>query len=365
MTESKNQFKPDYLVSPGQILADILEEQSMPQKDLAERTGITTKTINEIVNGKARITPDTALRFERVLGVPASFWNNAQIKYDEHKVRLDEERKLETDLPWLSNFPFLKQMIKRGWVEEGTRPVLKLRNLLDFFSVSRIVDFDAVWVKANGAAFRMSESLKSNPYAVAAWLRQGERLAHGIHCKPFNEAGFKGALEEARKCTLIENPGAMTEKLLPLFAETGVAIVFLPELKGSKINGAVRWMLPEKAVIQLSLRHGWADIMWFSFYHEAGHLLENKSKQWRIDGFAPRGNDSENNADRFAENMLIPSKEYAKFLRDWGKTAAEIKQFADRIGIHPGIVVGRLQHEGHAPKSHYNDLRIRYHWITD
>lgn len=73
---TSNQYVPDYLVSPGEILAEYLEAYGMTQTELADRTGLTKKTINEIIRGKSPITPETALKLERSLGRPAHFWNN-------------------------------------------------------------------------------------------------------------------------------------------------------------------------------------------------------------------------------------------------------------------------------------------------
>jgi len=364
MTESKNQFQPDYMPAPGSILDDILHEQGMQQKELAKRTGFTPKTINEIIKGKARITPDTALCFERVFGTPASFWNNAQARYDEHNARLADEKLLEKEIGWLDNFKtFLKELIKRNWIKEAPRDTLQLRELLNFFSVSHVEDFECVWKTSENVAFRMSEKHDSNPFALAAWLRQGERLAHEIQCKPFDERKLKEALTQARSLTLIKDPQEMTAKLIPLMAEAGVAVIFLKELKGAKINGAINRLLPEKAVIQLSIRHCWADIMWFTFFHEAFHLLENKGKGWKIDSFAERDDEEERLVDKKAADFLIPPSEYEKFLHSWNQSADGINRFAKKIGIHPGIVAGRLQHDGKTAESNFNKgLRFRYIW---
>lgn len=86
-----NEYAPDSVSLPGDTLQEVLEDREMTQADLAERMGRPKKTVNEIIQGKTAITPETALQLERVLGVPASFWNNLERNYREHQARKEEE----------------------------------------------------------------------------------------------------------------------------------------------------------------------------------------------------------------------------------------------------------------------------------
>ena len=88
--ETANKYVPDYLVTPGEVLEDYLRYAGITQAILADRTGLSKKTINEIVKAKSAITAETALKFERTLGRPAHFWNNMERQYQEDKVRLAE-----------------------------------------------------------------------------------------------------------------------------------------------------------------------------------------------------------------------------------------------------------------------------------
>lgn len=109
--KSINQYHPDNVSPPGETLADLLDERGMSQAELAERTGRPTKTINEIVKGKAMITPETAIQFERVFGVPAEFWNNREAMYRQYLARMDEEDRLSSRVEWVKKFP-IKEMLK-------------------------------------------------------------------------------------------------------------------------------------------------------------------------------------------------------------------------------------------------------------
>ena len=184
----------------GVTLSETLEALGMSQADLAERTGRPKKTINEIVKGKAAITPETALQFERVLGIPASFWNNLERDYRETVARLEEHQRLQRHVDWLKQFP-LKAMIQQGWVEAFDDKVQQVQAVCQFFG---IVSPDQWRTMQRGAAvaFRQSCAFKSEPGAVAAWLRQGERQAQHVECAPYKAAHFKATLAEARALTV-------------------------------------------------------------------------------------------------------------------------------------------------------------------
>ena len=89
-TEPVFRYEPDYAVPPGETLAEVLEDRGMSQAELARRTGMSAKHINSILKGSASITPDTALKLERVLNIPARIWNALEANYQGHLSRLGE-----------------------------------------------------------------------------------------------------------------------------------------------------------------------------------------------------------------------------------------------------------------------------------
>ena len=90
----RNQYVPDRVTPPGEILLEKLEEIGMAQADLADRTGRTRKSVNEIIKGKAPISPEIALQLEIVLAIPARFWANADGQYREFLAREEQRRRL-------------------------------------------------------------------------------------------------------------------------------------------------------------------------------------------------------------------------------------------------------------------------------
>ena len=354
-------FEPDWAVPPGETLEETIDALGMSQVELAHRAGLTPKTINQIVKGKAPVTPATALALEKVTEIPARFWNNLERDYQEGRAKSAERERLEAEIDMLAQVP-VAQLVKRGVIAGTKDKAEQLRRVLTFFGVADRASWEDKWLTFD-AGFRQSKASKADPGASAAWLRMGEieakkpkvdpgalaawlRIgeieAKKMKCEPFSGRGFRSALRDIRGMTLLD-PEDYAPRMVERCAMNGVALVFVPEIAGARAWGACRWLAPAKAMIQLSLRYKWEDHFWFSFYHEAGHLLLHGK---RVTFIESGGGDSklESEADRFAGRFLIPRNHEKELNR---LTAlAGIQAFAARIGVHPGIVVGRLQHEG-------------------
>ncbi len=358
----ENRYVPDIVSPPGETLEELLEERRISQAELAERTGLTPKTINEIIKGKAPITPDTALLLERVLGTPARFWNNRERLYREFLTQQREYEQLKKHTQRLRMFP-VKEMMALGWIPKVTDSVEKMRGLLDFFGVASLDQWETIWLEANArAAFRQSLTFTSEPGAIAAWLRYGEITASRHKHAVFDAVLFRNTLQNIRGLTR-EAPEAFVPRMIELCAAAGVAFVPTPELPKARICGATRWLNPDLALLQLSLRYKSDDHFWFTFFHEAGHvLLHGKREVFLEDSDAAPQQEKEDQANRFASEFLIPSSLIQEFTAGSLYSYASVEEFAARLGITPGIVVGQLQHSGLIPHSHLNRLKRKFVW---
>ena len=114
----------------------------------------------------------------------------------------------------------------------------------------------------------------------------------------------------------------------------------------------------------MTIRYKWADIFWFSLYHELAHVLLHGRNVVVLEGEddTPRSIKRETQADKYAENMLISARDYKEFTNNGRYYPDDIQRFADRLGIAPGIVVGRLQNDGIVEPSWHNGLRERFEW---
>ncbi|MBF0191811.1 MAG: HigA family addiction module antidote protein [Magnetococcales bacterium] len=356
--KTKNPYLPDYLVTPGEVLNEYLEAFSMTQAELATRTGLTRKTINEIIQGIAPITPETALKLERIFNRPAHFWNNLESQYQEDYVRIKERSRLQSALEWLKRIP-VKEMIAHGWMNHFKDDTDQLEAVLRFFGIASPEQWKEVW-ETHQVAYRQTQRFETHDEAVSAWLRQGEIQAQQLECAPFDKKQFQKKLQDFRSLTTMK-----LEDFHPLLiqqcAAVGVAVVFVPELPKTGISGATRW-LGKKAVIQLSLRYKSNDHLWFTFFHEAGHILKHGRKGILIEGKGLGGQEEEE-ANLFSQDLLIPPDKLNQFLAQWNKRSLEpISRFADEIGIAPGIVVGRLQHDDVLSTEIGNLFKIKYSW---
>lgn len=360
----QNQYTPDYVSPPGETLEEILEEKGMSQAELAERTGRPKKTISEIINGKAAITPETALQLERVLGVSASFWNNRERQYREALAHQEENKRLKNQVSWLKQIP-VRDMTEQQWIQFYEDKVTQLREVLNFFAVASPEQWEEIWGKTLTVNYRKSKTFESDDSAVVAWLRKGEIDAESIICADYDASKFKKALQKIRTLTL-ERPEVFQPEMVKLCANSGVALVFVPQLPKTRTCGATHWLNSKKALIQLSLRYKTNDHFWFSFFHEAGHILLHGKKDVFLEGKDIHDNskqDKETEADNFAADLLIPPDEFRQFIESRQRFSKEaIKQFASLIGIAPGIVVGRLQNDKKLQRSHCNDLKQRFEW---
>lgn len=352
-------FKPNIAIPPGETLKECLENIGMTQAELSKRTGLSTKHISEIINGKTPITQETSLKLENVLGIPASFWNNLEANYQETKARLEAEKEIENEQAIAKDIPY-NHIAKLGWVETTRNLKEKVKNLRSFFGVASLKYLPDVYC----AAYRKADKGKASPLALATWLQKGEIEARKIHTEPFDKKKLMSHIEDFRALTK-ESPEIFEPKLKSLCASCGIALVLLPHIPKTYAHGATKWLSSDKALLQLSLRGSYADIFWFSFFHELGHIILHGKKQIFIEQKDNMNNVKlEAEADKFASNTLIPEKKYKAFIRNNNFTRESIISFADHLNLHPCIVIGRLQHDKILKFSDYHDLKPRFIWKT-
>jgi addiction module HigA family antidote len=352
-------YDPDFAVAPGQTLQETIDALEMDQRELAQRTGLSVKHINQVIKGVASITQDTAIRLERVTGVPARMWNSLEADYRERLARLAERSQMQENLDWLKTIP-VKELIERGKIREQPDPVSLLEEVLRFFGVANVAAWKEGWEKPQ-FAFRKSLAFEGQTGPMATWLRLCELEAAGVRCKVFGKARFQNALRDIRSLTFA-GPDEFVPAMQARLADAGVAVVLVPEIKGAPVSGAAKWLTAGKAMIGLNLRGKSDDRFWFTFFHEAGHLLLDSKKQTYID-VDSADDPREEQASQFAANFLIPPNRAGELTKL--KTYDDVRAFARSVGIAPGIVVGRMQHEGIVKFSQFNELRTKLHWASE
>lgn len=252
-------------------------------------------------------------------------------------------------------------MIKNGWIAYRKKKLDQLEEVLKFFGVASSRQLTEVW-QGYQAVYRQSRGISIHSEAVNAWLRQGEILVRKVLCAPFDRDRFWLTLAGIRPLTC-EVPEVFYPQLTQLCAASGVAVVFVQALPKTGVSGTTRWLEKGKAVIQLSSRYKSNDQFWFTFFHEAWHILGHGRKKVFIESGDPdgTGEGEEEEADAFARDFLIPPDQLRAFVKNWDHCSLDpISRFAEEITIAPGIVVGRLQHDQLLLNTHGNKLKIYF-----
>lgn len=361
---NESKYYSDLAIPPGEYLAEVIAELGMSKDELARRMARPAAKLSAIFSGKKVITPATALQLEKVVSVPADIWIGLENEYRLAIAKQKEQSEidhLKAETHFITKFQY-SSLAKLDYVEKKTHALDKVRQLHQYFGVTSLNNIATL--KRYQPAYRQSATgrYKSSPEALAAWLRIGELTAQKTVCPAFN----KKKLEEQMSLFLEltnKSPEEFIDNLKSRFLSAGVIMVLCPHFPRTYVNGATFWIGSDKAVLMLTIRGSWADIFWFSLFHELGHILLHSKKEIFIeeDNNSSRS-ESELAADNFASNYLIDPNKYRRFKNANAFYKTDIIQFAAELGIDPGIVVGRLQHEEVIEKKWHNDLRRRYVW---
>lgn len=354
---NKETIHSSLAIPPGEYLEEVIAEQGMTKDELARRMGRPATKLSPLFKGEKAITPETALQLELVVGIPAHIWTGLECEYRltlARNTEADDEKRLDAESSLVSKFCY-PELVKLGEVPDTRKPTERVRALQVYFGVTSLLN--VMGSLRYQAAFRCGKTGDRSPEALAAWLRLGERRAQKLSCAPYDEMRLRKMLSELRTMPKLR-PNEFESRLKAILADCGVALVICPHFPKTRAHGATFWLGREKAVLMISIRGKWADIFWFSLFHEIGHIILHGNKTIIVeDG---ETNQREEEANQFAANVLIPEDKYRRFRAQGRFHADNVTTFAAEIGTHPGIVVGRLQHDDKLHQEWLNGLRDRY-----
>lgn len=339
-----NEFRPTTVFHPGLTIGEKLEELCMGPKEFAIRTGKPEKTIIAILNGHSSITPEMAVQFEYVLKVPAHYWLNLQRHYDEFIARTELRSHLYEYYEWASQFP-IAEMVKKGWIPFCKTREEKVVALLNFFEFSSPKSWENYYFHQQlKVAFKISLVNFKSPYAVSAWLRQGQIQASKLHANAYDEKKLKQSLDDFRYI-IVDHPKDFFLQLQSICLAAGVKLVYTPCISKAPISGCTRW-LNDTPLIQLSGRFKRNDSFWFTFFHEIGHILLHGKKDIFLEDIAYSDKDmeKEKEANEFAGKQLLSKESEKAIISKLPVNEKELLELAKLYNTHPSIIVGRLQH---------------------
>ena len=358
---SITEYKESIAFHPGYYLSEILEDMGITQAEFATRLGTNTKTLSYLINGQTNITNDLAKKLSIMLGTSEELWLNLQNVYDQKLIEIEKEKDFDKQQA-VARLIDYSYFIKVAGLPKAKSINEKIENLCGYLKVADL----RIMLKPDflvNCRTGISEVNEKNIVNSRAWVQTAINCSQKIETDKYDAEKLKSHLSEIRDMT-VKEPEEFIPRMNQIFAECGVAFVLLPSLKNSGVNGAVKWVNENRVVLAKNNRRLDADIFWFSLFHEIKHVLQRKIKTTFIsyseNEMISKNEALEEDADNFATNYLIPPAALRKFAPTKYTSDEEIIRFANSIGIHPGIVAGRLQHEGIIPQNRCSKLKVKY-----
>ena len=358
---SETHFVPRWASPPGDTIREIMSTRDVGEADLLDGLGLRPHDLGDFLEGNTPMTINLADRLTGLVGGSVEFWmtRDGQYRTDLRRVAADR---------WASALP-VAEMARHGWIASPGRDWEdRIEACLEFFGVEDVY----AWEEAQSALlararFRSSASVESDDNAVAVWLRQTEVELTKIECASFDRAEFGKLLPRLRRLTLESDPSAFLPLLAAECAAVGVAVGVVKPPTRCAVSGVARRLENGNPSIALTGRYRSDDHLWFSFFHEAAHLVLHDEDAIFLDEIEPgqpepSQDSQEAEADRYAGELLVPPQfEAAVF--DARRDPLELRKLSKRLGVSIGVLIGHLQHRGALGYgSRLNKLKRRYRW---
>jgi len=348
---------PVEVFPPGDFIREELEARGWTQSDLAEIMGRPVETINRVVTGKLAVTPETARGLASAFGTSAEVWLNLESAYQLSRVRQDDD--VVTRRARLYELAPIKEMTRRGWIESSSNIDVMEQQLVRFCGLSKIDEEPRIQMAARKAT-TYSETTPS----LRAWYFRVKNLATTLIAKPYSRKALLAAIDDMRGLSTRPQEVRHVPRIL---ADAGVRFLVVEHLAKTKIDGATLWLDKNQPVVVLSLRYDRIDAFWFTLAHELSHVLRGDSLSLDSDIISASlvDNDAkveqERLADEFASTFIVPDDELEDFILRTRPlySKKKILGFAGRLNVHPGIVVGRLQHRKEIGYSHSREMLVK------
>ena len=327
---------------PGYYIKEIIDESGLTQRDFAYRLDTTPKNLSLLIRGEQSLSIDIAMKLSRMMGTSISYWLNLQNQYDaliaefRSREELAQEKKVFSvlDYKYFREYFGLPDLPRK--IEEQ---IIQVRKLLNVATLTAFRKRDmAVNFRSDTGELSEANIIKAN-----IMVQLAINIALKTNAPKFNRALFEEAVLYA--LTLTKEHGTFYPLIKEAFRKAGVIFVILPNISGSRINGATK-IVGNRIMLLVNDRRLYSDTFWFTLFHEIGHIMNG---DYGISFESERG-EQEEIADKYAEDMLIPGEQYQQFVERGRFDMRAIKEFALSIDRDPGIVLGRL----------LNDKKVSY-----
>lgn len=332
--------KTTVVVHPGKKLDLLLDDRGADLQWLAKVTGIAHSTLASFHRGKVDVNDELATALARAFDTSAGMWYEWQYVYEQQLELRDQRAEAASEIHLLEDFK-VKEAMGLGWFPHHRNRSDQVIATREFLDVQSLREFEPKLFKR----FRnIGRSRSDNVAALGMWLRKGEIEADAQSVDSYDSDLFADVLLDIRRLTR-RSPFAFLPELKELCAQAGVIFIVVESLPTVRAHGVTDWRDDGTPWIQASFKGNWLDRFWFTFFHEAAHVLQGKpepdelvdAETWRM---------HERDANQRAEDWLIPRDQWNAILRLGKFDKSDIIYQADRLGIHPGIIVNRLQWQG-------------------
>lgn len=349
---------PSQPVPPGDFIRTELKKRGWTQEDLARVIDRPIGRVNEIIQGKQGISPEIAIALAAVFGTTPEVWLEREAAYrlSQTKLNVGDMRRRAR----LHELAPIKDLQRRGWIKTTDSIEELEREVLRFFDIPDLNTEPTV-----AAAMRKTAPTKPLTTTQRAWCFRVRQIARAMRVAAFDESRLGACEKELRKIAAYPQE---VRKIPNLLSSYGVRFVIVEPLAGGKVDGMAMWLDEQSPVIGMSLRYDRIDAFWFTLGHEWSHIRHRDevsvdSDVVGLEGLQLDGKpEFECRADRDAAAMLIPPAELDSFILRVGPLYSKerINQFANRIKIHPGIIVGQLQYRSEMSYSANREMLAKY-----
>lgn len=364
MAEKRIGISRDLIIHPGETIADILEERGITQAELSTRAGVSPAYISNVIAGKKNISSKFAMALEYALGVPKSFWLNLQANYDAALLELneedtvtDDERKALSGLTAVVKYLRRCKMLPEKQSKNDT--ILTIRKI---FHISNISNLAAI---TPTGAFRVSSKAHIDPLVMGAWIRLCEMLGdRKPHVHTQFSADRVNELTQNLKAVMVSQSAELQKDIADVLSSYGIKFSMVKNFRGAPVHGYISLGRDGSYHMVLTIRGAYADIFWFSLFHEIGHIVNGDISKVGVYIDTIEGNDEakENAADMFARDALLNATDYKLFVARGDYSIGTIESFARTQRVAPYVIIGRLQKEERISYAMYNDYKLRYKW---
>jgi HTH-type transcriptional regulator/antitoxin HigA len=358
MAEKTSGLSRDFIIHPGETLREMLEDRNMTQRELAMRTDVKEPHISGIVNCQKPISVSFAKKLEYALGVDASFWINLQANYEKELADFEEINQISNEelaiLKRLKSITEYAQDIRLLNPEaQGSMLVIEWRKRLNVSSLARIPEI------SQAGAYRLAVADNVDPSVLFTWLRICDLITKNqMVNQELNIDKLKSKLHLIRNLTF-EDVNTIHSGLKDYFAECGIKFAIVRHFTGAPVQGVIKKNNDGSLNLIMTLRRKFADVFWFTLFHEIGHILNGDIEDRLID-YEDTKNEIEDRADEFAANTLIDQEMYNQFVETGDYSPSRIHQFCSEQNIPTYTLIGRLQRDKHLEYHHYVHEKIKY-----